>query len=260
MIFSNDHLVSLTLSAAVHLVGLLLLGDAARRPLDAPADAVPELLIASVQLTLSETEPAAPGAVAAPAQPEAPPLAMPEPEPELPQQMPEKQDFADVLPDLPLPPPEPDPEPQPAPVPDPPPAPRPPPPAPVPPRPPAAPPAPAEPAPPTPGPSVESSEAAGDGGAAGHVDARPSLDRPIRPVYPLGARRRGEEGTVVLDVKVAADGRAAGVTLVRSSGFPELDRSAERAAAQARFNPATRGGRPVESAARLTLVFRLRDL
>lgn len=256
----NDHLVCFTLSAAVHLAGLLLLGVAANRPPDETADTVPELLIASVQLTLSEAEPAAPGAVAAPAQPEAPPLAMPEPEPEPPQQMPEKQDFADVLPDLPLPPPEPDPEPQPAPVPDPPPAPRPPPPAPVPPRPPAAPPAPAEPAPPTPGPSVESSEAAGDGGAAGHVDARPSLDRPIRPVYPLGARRRGEEGTVVLDVKVAADGRASGVTLVRSSGFAELDRSAERAAAQARFNPATRGGHPVESAARLTLVFRLRDL
>ena len=192
----NDHLVCFTLSAAVHLAGLLLLGVAANRPPDETADTVPELLIASVQLTLSEAEPAAPGAVAAPAQPEAPPLAMPEPEP----------------------------------------------------------------APPTPGPSVESSEAAGDGGAAGHVDAWPSLDRPIRPVYPLGARRRGEEGTVVLDVKVAADGRASGVTLVRSSGFAELDRSAERAAAQARFNPATRGGHPVESAARLTLVFRLRDL
>ncbi len=255
MIFSNDHLVSFTLSAAVHLVGLLLLGDAVRRPPDETADTVPELLLASVQLTLAEMESTAPGTVAAPAQPEAPPLAIPESEPEPPQQMPEKQDFADVLPDLPPPepPPEPHPEPTPAPVPEPPPAPKPPPPAPV-------PPSPAPPAPPTPGPSVESSEAAGDGGAAGHVDARPSLDRPIRPVYPLGARRRGEEGTVVLDVKVAADGRAAGVTLVRSSGFAELDRSAERAAAQARFNPATRGGRPVDSAARLTLVFRLRDL
>jgi len=108
-------------------------------------------------------------------------------------------------------------------------------------------------------PSVESEASAGDGGAAGHIDAQPSLDRAIRPVYPLGARRRGEEGTVVLDVRVAADGRAVGVTLIRSSGFPELDRAAERAAAQARFNPATRGGRPVESAARLTLVFRLRE-
>jgi len=47
---------------------------------------------------------------------------------------------------------------------------------------------------------------------------------------------------------------------VSSSGFPELDRAAERAAAQARFKPGTRDGRPIDSAARLTLIFRLRDL
>jgi protein TonB len=106
---------------------------------------------------------------------------------------------------------------------------------------------------------VASDGAIGDGGAAGRVDAQPSLDHAIRPVYPLGARQRGEEGTVVLDVNVAASGRASDVTLVTSSGFPALDRAAERAAAQARFTPAMRGGRPVESTARLTLVFRLRE-
>ena len=57
MIFSNDHLVSLTLSAAVHLVGLLLLGDAARRPLDAPADAVPEETMASTAGTPGQAQP-----------------------------------------------------------------------------------------------------------------------------------------------------------------------------------------------------------
>lgn len=97
------------------------------------------------------------------------------------------------------------------------------------------------------------------GSASGHIDAHPSLARPIRPNYPIGARRRGEEGTVILDVTVAADGRAERITLVSSSGFPELDRAAERAAEQARFKPATRGRQPFASAARLTLIFRLRD-
>lgn len=260
MTFSYDHLISFMLSAALHLLGLLLLGRAALQHADEPADRAPELLLTSVQLTLSETEPFAPGAASAPAQPAVPPLAIPEPEPLQPQELPAKPDFTEALPDLPLPPP----EPVSAPKAEPPPMPKPPPPAPVAPQPRPAPqpPAadPARPAPPTPLPSVESEESAGDGGAAGRIDAQPSLDRAIRPVYPLGARRRGEEGTVVLDVRVAADGRAGGVTLILSSGFPELDRAAERAAAQARFNPATRGGRPVESAARLTLVFRLRDL
>ncbi len=268
MTFSYDHLISFTLSAALHLLGLLLLGRAALQHAEEPADTAPELLLTSVQLTLSETEPLAPGAASAPAQPEVPPLAIPEPEPLPPKELPAKPDFTEALPDLPLPPPEPLPdpkvEPAPDPAPEPPPTPKPPPPAPVAPQPrPAPQPAAADtapPAPPTPLPSIESEESAGDGGAAGRIDAQPSLDRAIRPIYPLGARRRGEEGTVVLDVKVADDGRAGGVTLVRSSGFPELDRAAERAAAQARFNPATRGGRPVESAARLTLVFRLRDL
>ena len=65
---------------------------------------------------------------------------------------------------------------------------------------------------------------------------------------------------MILDVTVAADGRAASVSRVSSSGFQELDLAAERAAAQARFKPGTRDGKAVESAARLTLIFRLRDL
>jgi protein TonB len=64
---------------------------------------------------------------------------------------------------------------------------------------------------------------------------------------------------VILDVTVTGDGRAASVSLISSSGFPDLDRAAERAAEQARFKPGTRDGKPVESAARLTLIFRLRD-
>jgi TonB family protein len=97
------------------------------------------------------------------------------------------------------------------------------------------------------------------GGTNGRVDTHPSLERAIKPNYPIGSRRRGEEGTVIIDVTVAVDGRAAKTALVSSCGFPELDSAAERAAGHARFKPGTRDGKPVESAARLTLIFRLRD-
>ena len=97
------------------------------------------------------------------------------------------------------------------------------------------------------------------GGSLGRVDAHPSLERAIQPNYPIGARRRGEEGTVILDVSVTAEGHASKVSLVTSSGFPDLDAAAERAVSQARFKPGASDGHPVDSDARLTIIFRLRD-
>ncbi|MEE8563635.1 MAG: TonB family protein, partial [Alphaproteobacteria bacterium] len=47
-----------------------------------------------------------------------------------------------------------------------------------------------------------------------------------RPRYPWISRRRGEQGRVVLEVAVAADGRAKEVRVKRSSGFARLDRAA----------------------------------
>ena len=258
--FSTDHIVSFTLSVVLHLLGLLLIGNQALTRPTEPETTVPELKIASVELALTEEGGDRPGASQAEAQSadDIPHLQISEPFEHPPQpQLSEKPDFTDALPS-----PEPIPEPvlqdKPAkpipapPIPAPTPAPKP------------APVSPAATAPTTvsagPFPSIDnSSRAEGSGGASGHIDAHPSLDHPIRPSYPIGARRRGEEGTVVLDVAVTADGHASSVRLVSSSGFKDLDRAAERAAEQARFKPATRKGQPVESAARLTLIFRLRD-
>ena len=47
--------------------------------------------------------------------------------------------------------------------------------------------------------------------------------------YPLRARRRGWEGEVLLGLRLAADGRLSDIHLLRSSGYPVLDRSALRA-------------------------------
>ncbi len=90
------------------------------------------------------------------------------------------------------------------------------------------------------------------------IDAPPKPRRAIRPDYPKGARQRGEQGNVVLEIRVGAEGAVDGVEVVSSCGFPELDEAAVRAAKEARFTPAKAGGSPVASTARLSLLFRLR--
>ena len=97
MTLSYDHLISFTLSVALHLLGMLLLGRAAIQHAEEHADIAPELQLTSVQLTLSEVA-AAPGAPSTPAQPEVPPLALPNRNPLPPQELPEKPDFTEVLP------------------------------------------------------------------------------------------------------------------------------------------------------------------
>ena len=90
------------------------------------------------------------------------------------------------------------------------------------------------------------------------VEAPPKPRKTIRPEYPKGARQRGEQGDVTLEIRVNAEGGVDEVFVVRSSGFPDLDEAARKAAASARFVAAKSGGRPVSSVARLNLTFRLR--
>lgn len=90
------------------------------------------------------------------------------------------------------------------------------------------------------------------------VDAPPKPKRAIRPDYPRGARQRGEEGAVVLEIRVTAEGTVEAVRVVSSSGFSELDEAAVRAAKAARFSPARSGRDAVASTARLKLEFKLK--
>jgi protein TonB len=65
---------------------------------------------------------------------------------------------------------------------------------------------------------------------------------------------------VLLEVLVAADGRAAEVRLLRSSGFAPLDDSATRTVRERwRFIPARRGDTPVASRVTVPIRFRLDD-
>lgn len=68
-----------------------------------------------------------------------------------------------------------------------------------------------------------------------------------KPVYPAIARRNGEEGKVLLKVRVSAEGSALEVDFKQSSGYPRLDAAAREAVARWRFVPARRGDDAIES-------------
>ncbi|MDE2440667.1 MAG: energy transducer TonB [Betaproteobacteria bacterium] len=77
------------------------------------------------------------------------------------------------------------------------------------------------------------------------------------PKYPPLSRRLGEEGKVLLKVRVSADGTPASVELEKSSGFDRLDEAAKQAVARWRFVPAKRGDEPIEASVIVPIVFRL---
>jgi protein TonB len=74
--------------------------------------------------------------------------------------------------------------------------------------------------------------------------AMPRTDQ-VRPNYPASAQRRGIQGTTLLEVLVAADGRVAEVVVKESAGHPDLDAAAAEAVRRWRFEPARRGSQAV---------------
>jgi protein TonB len=82
-------------------------------------------------------------------------------------------------------------------------------------------------------------------------------DRP--PAYPESARRRGQQGRVVLEVSVSPEGMPVSVTVAQSSGYPMLDAAAQNAVERWRFVPATRAGTPIAATAAVPILFRLVD-
>jgi protein TonB len=109
--------------------------------------------------------------------------------------------------------------------------------------------------------SPESRPDVSSGSAPGAAVAAPrSVAAYLRappPRYPASARRRGEEGTVVLKVLVTVDGAASSVELERSSGSAALDDAAREAVKGWLFAPARRGADSVEAWVRVPVVFRL---
>jgi protein TonB len=77
------------------------------------------------------------------------------------------------------------------------------------------------------------------------------------PKYPPLSRRLGEEGKVLLKVRVTPEGLAATVDLEKSSNFERLDAAAREVVAHWRFVPAKRGDQPIEASVIVPIVFRL---
>jgi protein TonB len=101
---------------------------------------------------------------------------------------------------------------------------------------------------PSPGPATPvhaSASAAQSGGAV--VSAKPRYHTNPKPDYPIPSLRRREEGIVLLNVLVQADGTPATISLNRSCGHPLLDRAALEAVHRWTFEPAHAGGVPVSS-------------
>lgn len=114
----------------------------------------------------------------------------------------------------------------------------------------AAPPAPAAapvaapPAPPAPEPVTEPR------GFAGYRNNPP-------PEYPALAQDRGLQGQVILKVQVLASGRAAAVTVDKSSGHKILDDAAVKVVQGWTFDPAKRGQTPIDGWVKVPLSFKL---
>ena len=80
-----------------------------------------------------------------------------------------------------------------------------------------------------------------------------------KPKYPEIATSRGWEGTVLLRVKVTADGRSEEVAVHQSSGHKVLDKSAIIAVQKWRFIPAKRGNTSVACTVIVPIAFTLNN-
>lgn len=105
-----------------------------------------------------------------------------------------------------------------------------------------------------------------EAGASRAVAGTPGADRQALPAsgneppaYPWSARAQGHQGRVVLSVWVSAEGEADRLAVLKSSGYPILDRAAVAAVEHWRFQPARRGGRDTSSLVYVPVVFRLDD-
>lgn len=93
--------------------------------------------------------------------------------------------------------------------------------------------------------------------AAAGVRAKPNYLRNPEPPYPAVARRRRQQGTVLLAVKVSAEGWATRVELKQTSGYPVLDAAALEAVPGWEFEPARLGSVKVDSEIEVPVRFQL---
>jgi periplasmic protein TonB len=89
-----------------------------------------------------------------------------------------------------------------------------------------------------------------------HTDAA-HINNPA-PVYPVLSRRAREQGIVILEILVLANGGVEEVRLTTSSGHTKLDQAAMAAVKQWRFVAAKRGGQAIDFWYELPIEFSLK--
>jgi periplasmic protein TonB len=93
--------------------------------------------------------------------------------------------------------------------------------------------------------------------ASGSV-ALASYYRNPPPRYPEEARKLHQEGRVMLEIAVTAEGRVNGVKLKESSGFPLLDQAAIEGVQNWKFRPARMGGLRIDTIVDVPVRFQLK--
>jgi len=78
-----------------------------------------------------------------------------------------------------------------------------------------------------------------------------------KPLWPEGAIARKEQGTVTLAFTVGVDGKAKSSSVVKSSGFADLDEAARVGIEKCAFKAGTRAGKPFESNMKMQYVWSL---
>lgn len=81
------------------------------------------------------------------------------------------------------------------------------------------------------------------------------LTPPAKPIYPAVARRRGQQGTVWLEILLSESGRQMQLSVVRSSGFQTLDEAAKVAVADWKLAPYRMNGVAVLSRVQVPVAF-----
>ena len=90
------------------------------------------------------------------------------------------------------------------------------------------------------------------------TDAEPLYRMNPEPRYPRMAKKRGYQGTVLVDVLVSENGRVKNLILSESCGYKILDNAALEAVKDWLFEPGKEGDKPVEMWVQVPVRFELR--
>ena len=87
--------------------------------------------------------------------------------------------------------------------------------------------------------------------------ARPLYRQNPPPHYPRSARRRGQQGSVVLEVRVLKDGTVGDLRILETSGHTALDKAALRSVRNWLFEPGIQGDQKIDMWVRVPIRFKI---